>query len=161
VRELVGEPQARGRRIAIVASRFNEVVVRKLLEGAVECLRARGIADGDLDLAWVPGSFELPLIARRLGSSGSYDAIICLGAVIRGETSHFDYVADQAASGIRQAADHSGIPVIFGVVTTDTLEQALDRAGGAHGNRGWDAAVAALEMASLLEQLPKGGPEAS
>jgi 6,7-dimethyl-8-ribityllumazine synthase len=161
VRELAGESKASGRRIAVVASRFHEVVVRKLADGAIECLRTRGIADDDLDFAWVPGSFELPLVARRLASSGSYDAVVCLGAVIRGETPHFDHVAEQAASGIRRAAEDTGVPVIFGVLTTDTLEQALDRAGGAHGNRGWDAASAALEMASLLERIPKGGSEGS
>ncbi|MEW6059850.1 MAG: 6,7-dimethyl-8-ribityllumazine synthase [Actinomycetota bacterium] len=161
MRELRGEAQARGRKVAVVASLFNEAVVRELAEGAVECLRARGIAEEDFDLAWVPGSFELPLIARRLASSGAYDAVVCLGAVIRGETPHFDHVAEQAASGIRRAGEDTGVPVIFGVLTTDTFEQAMDRAGGAHGNRGWDAAVAALEMASLLEQLSKEVPGTS
>lgn len=156
MRELRGDTRADGRRFAIVASRFNEVVVARLLEGALEGLRARGVTDGDVDVAWVPGAFELPLVARRFASSGAYDAVICLGAVIRGETPHFDHVAERAAGGIGQAADETGVPVVFGVLTTDTLEQATDRAGGKHGNKGWDAAMAAIEMASLLEQLPKG-----
>ncbi|MGZ8612147.1 MAG: 6,7-dimethyl-8-ribityllumazine synthase, partial [Actinomycetota bacterium] len=103
----------------------------------------------------VPGAFELPLLARRLAGAGAYDAVICLGAVIRGETAHFDYVAGEAASGIRAVAAETGVPVIFGVLTTDTLEQAMDRAGGRHGNKGWDAAMAAIETASVLERLPK------
>lgn len=159
MRELRGEFTARGRRFAIAASRFNELVVKSLVAGSVDCLRAHGISDEDLDMAWAPGSFELPLVARRLAATGAYDAVICLGAVVRGETAHFDHVAGQAAAGIRAASDETGVPVIFGVLTTDTFEQAMDRAGGKHGNRGWDAAMAAMEMASLLEQLPKGaGP---
>jgi 6,7-dimethyl-8-ribityllumazine synthase len=159
MRELRGDFASRGRRFAIAASRFNELVVGKLVEGAVECLRAHGVAEDDLDVAWVPGAFELPLAARRLAATGTYDAVVCLGAVIRGETAHFDHVAGQAAAGIREAAEATGVAVIFGVLATDTLEQALDRAGGKHGNKGWDAAMAAMEMASLLEQLPKdAGP---
>ena len=153
--EIRGDLQVRGRRFAIVASRFNEVVVARLAEGALDCLRSHDVAEDDLDVAWVPGAFELPLAARRLAASGSYDAVICLGAVVRGETSHYEFVAGRAAEGIARAADDTGVPVIFGVLTTDTLEQALDRAGGKHGNKGWDAATAAMEMASLLEQLPK------
>ncbi|MGE5459378.1 MAG: 6,7-dimethyl-8-ribityllumazine synthase [Solirubrobacterales bacterium] len=151
-----GTEEAGGRRFAVVAARFNEVVVRKLVAGALEGLRAKGAADEDVDLAWVPGSFELPLVARRLAASGRYAAVICLGAVIRGETPHFDHVAEQAALGIREAAQATGAPVIFGVLTTDTFEQAMDRAGGKHGNKGWDAAMAGMEMASLLEGLPEG-----
>lgn len=154
--ELRGAWEAGGRRFAVVASRFNEVVVRRLVEGALEAFRDRGAAPEDVDLAWVPGSFELPLVARRLAASGRYAAVVCLGAVIRGETPHFDHVAHQAASGIRRAAEDTDVPVIFGVLTTDTFEQATDRAGGKHGNRGWDAAMAAMEMASLLERLPGG-----
>ena len=151
-----GLEEAGGRRFAVVAARFNEIVVGKLVEGALEGLRAKGAGDDDLDLAWVPGSFELPLVAKRLAASGRYAAVICLGAVIRGETPHFDHVAEQAAHGIRLAAQETGVPVIFGVLTTDSFEQALDRAGGKHGNKGWDAAMAGMEMASLLEQLPEG-----
>jgi 6,7-dimethyl-8-ribityllumazine synthase len=156
VTEIRGAQGARGRRFAIVASRFNELVVTKLVAGATACLRRAGIADDDLDVVWVPGAFELPLAARRLAATNGYDAVLCLGAVIRGETPHFDHVAAQAAEGIRRAGEETGVPVIFGVLTTDTFEQAMDRAGGAHGNKGWDAAAAGMEMASVLEQLPKG-----
>lgn len=157
MREVRGDAAARGRRFAVAVSRFNELVTAKLLDGALDCLRAHGVAEDDIDVVWVPGAFELPLVARRLASSGDFDALICLGAVIRGETSHFEHVAGQAASGIRSAGQETGVPVIFGVLTTDTFEQATDRAGGKHGNKGWDAAMAAMEMASLLEQLPKEG----
>ena len=155
MREIRGTFDARGRRFAVVASQFNEVVTSKLLEGAVACLRAHGIAEEDLVVAWVPGAFELAFAARRLAASGLYDAVMCLGAVIRGETAHFDYVAGEAARGIADVAAGTGLPVMFGVLTTDSLEQALDRAGGKHGNKGWDAAMAAMQMVSLLDQLPK------
>ena len=153
--EIRGELRARGRRFAIAVARFNQLVTRKLVDGALEALRSHGVADEDVDVVWVPGAFELSLVARRLALSRTYDGVICLGAVIRGETAHFEHVAGQAAAGIREAADASGVPVTFGVLTTETLEQALDRAGGKHGNKGWDAAMAAIETASLLEQLPK------
>ena len=155
MREIRGDFLARGRRFAIAVARFNELVTAKLLDGATECLRAHGIAEDDMVVAWVPGAFELPLVARRLASSGGYDAVICLGAVIRGETAHFEFVAGQAAHGIRAAAEETGVPVIFGVLATETFEQAMDRAGGKHGNKGWEAATAAIEMASLLDELPK------
>jgi 6,7-dimethyl-8-ribityllumazine synthase len=158
VKELRGGEETDGRRFAVVAARFNEVVVRKLVDGALDAFRARGAGDEDVDLVWVPGSFELPLAARRLAAAGPYGAVVCLGAVIRGETPHFDHVAEQAAHGIRRAGEDTGVPVVFGVLTTDTLGQAMDRAGGAHGNKGWDAAMAAMEMASLLRRLPGGGP---
>ena len=154
-REIRGDLRAGGRRFGVVAARFNEIVTRRLLDGTLAALRANGVADDDVDLAWVPGAFELPVVAQRMAASGTYDGVICLGAVIRGETAHFDHVAREAASGIRNAAETTGVPVTFGVLTTDTLEQALDRAGGEHGNKGWDAAMAAIETASLLEQLPK------
>jgi 6,7-dimethyl-8-ribityllumazine synthase len=155
MKELRGDFASRGRRFAVVAARFNEVVVSKLVEGAVACLRAHGVAEDDLEVAWVPGAFELPLAARTFAATGTYDGVVCLGAVIRGETAHFDHVAGQAAAGIREAAEATGVPVTFGVLATDTLQQAVDRAGGKHGNKGWDAAMAAMEMASLLEQVPK------
>jgi 6,7-dimethyl-8-ribityllumazine synthase len=158
VTEIRGEVHGRGRRVAIAVARFNELVTGKLLRGALDGLRANDIDEDDLVVVWVPGAFELPLVARRLAGSGSYDAVICIGAVIRGETPHFDHVAGQAAAGIRAAAEETGVPVIFGVLTTDTLDQAMDRAGGKHGNKGWDAAMAALETASVLEQLPKEHP---
>ncbi|MEX0992112.1 MAG: 6,7-dimethyl-8-ribityllumazine synthase [Actinomycetota bacterium] len=157
MRTVEGELRGRGRRIAIVAARFNGLVVQRLVEGADACLRKYEVADDDIDLVWVPGCFELPMVAERLAASGDRDAVICLGAVIRGETAHFEYVANAAASGIREASRRTGVPVIFGVLTTDTLDQAMDRAGGAHGNKGWDAAQAGLEMAGLLESLPKEG----
>jgi len=156
VTEHRGLEEAGGRRYAVVAARFNEIVVRKLVDGALAGLRAKGAAEDEIDLTWVPGSFELPLVAHRLAASGRYAAVICLGAVIRGETPHFDHVAEQAAHGIRVAAQETGVPVVFGVLTTDSFEQALDRAGGKHGNKGWDAAMAGMEMASLLEALPGG-----
>jgi 6,7-dimethyl-8-ribityllumazine synthase len=159
MRAFQGGFEARGRRFALVAGRFNEVVVEKLVEGALSCLRKHGIHEDDLDVAWVPGSFEIPFAAKKLATSAQYDAVICLGAVIRGETAHFDYVAGEAARGIQQAALETGVPVIFGVLTTENFEQAMDRAGGKHGNKGWDAAMAAMEMASLLEDLPKGERE--
>ncbi len=157
MRTFRGDFQARGRRFAVAAARFNEVVVAKLVEGALDCFRAHGIREDDLDLVWVPGAFELPFVARRLAESVGYDGIVCLGAVIRGETAHFDHVAGEAARGIRRAAEETGVPIIFGVLTTDTFEQAMDRAGGKHGNKGWSAAMAGMEMASLLDQLPKQG----
>jgi 6,7-dimethyl-8-ribityllumazine synthase len=150
-----GTPDGRGRRLAIVASRFNEVVTSKLVEAATATLRVGGVADEDVDVAWVPGAFEIPLVARRMARSRRYDAVICLGAVIRGETAHFELVANEAASGIREVALESGIPVIFEVLATEDLRQAMDRVGGRHGNKGRDAAIAALEMASLLDALPK------
>lgn len=155
MRTFRGDDRGRGRRFAIVAARFNEVITAKLLAGAVDCLSSHEVDGDDLDVAWVPGAFELPLAARAFARGRTYDAIICLGAVIRGETPHFDLVAGQAAEGIRRVAEDTGVPVIFGLLTTDTLEQAVERAGGSHGNKGWDAAMAAIEMASLLDQLPK------
>jgi 6,7-dimethyl-8-ribityllumazine synthase len=155
MRTVQGGSEARGRRFAVVASRFNGVVVDKLVDGAVSCLRAHGVAEDDLDVVWVPGAFELPLVARRLAVSGGYDAVICLGAVIRGETAHFDFVAGEAARGIRQVGLDTGVPVMFGVLTTETYEQAMDRAGGQHGNKGWDAAMAAMETVDVLDRLPK------
>jgi 6,7-dimethyl-8-ribityllumazine synthase len=157
VSEIRGDTHARGRRFAVVASRFNDVVVRRLVDGALSCLRAKGVAEDQLVLAWVPGAFELPIVARTVAASGAHDAVICLGAVIRGETPHFDHVAGQAAEGIRRAAEDTGVPVIFGVVTTDTFEQAMERAGGSHGNKGWDAAMAAMEMVSVMTAVRAGG----
>ena len=147
--------EGRGRRFAIVAGRFNEVVVRELVAGAEACLAKHGVDGDDVDLAWTPGAFEIPMVARRLAETARYDAVICLGAVIRGETAHFDFVAGEAARGIREAGIETGVPVVFGVLTTETFAQAMDRAGGKHGNKGWDAAMAAMEMAGLLEELPK------
>jgi 6,7-dimethyl-8-ribityllumazine synthase len=147
---LIGE----GLRIGIVVSRFNEFISNKLLSGALDALRRHGVAEQDIDVAWVPGAFELPLVARKLAASERYQAIICLGAVIRGATPHFEYVAGESAKGIAQVSLQTGLPVIYGVVTADTLEQAIERAGTKMGNKGWDAGEAALEMANLMRTLP-------
>ena len=150
-----GVPSGRGRRIAVVAARFNEVVTVKLVEGARDGLRSAGVADEDVDVAWVPGAFEIPLAARRLASGGDYDAVICVGAVVRGDTAHFDLVAGEAARGIAEVSRATGVPVIFEVLATENLAQAEARAGGVHGNMGGAAARAALEMVALLDELPK------
>ncbi|MDP8978796.1 MAG: 6,7-dimethyl-8-ribityllumazine synthase [Actinomycetota bacterium] len=147
-----GSLDGAGLRVAVVAARFNEVVVDRLVSGALDCLRRHGVADDDIDLAWVPGSFELPVVARRLADSGRVDAIVALGAVVRGQTAHFDYVAGQAA-GVGRVAEATGVPVAFGVLTTETFEQAVDRAGGKLGNRGWEAALTAIETARLVAGL--------
>jgi 6,7-dimethyl-8-ribityllumazine synthase len=141
--------------VAVVVSRFNDVVTSRLLEGALAALRRHGVGDEDVEVAWTPGALEIPLAAQRLARSEQFDAIVCLGAVIRGDTAHFDYVAGGCAQGVQRVALETGVPCTFGVLTTETLEQALDRAGGKHGNKGWDAAEAALEMADLLGSLPK------
>lgn len=153
-----GRPIAReGERFAVVVARFNELFTKQLLEGALAGFRRHGVAGGAVDVAWVPGSFELPVAARRLAASGRYAAVVCLGAIIRGATSHFDYVAGQAAAGVARAGLDTGVPVIFGVITTETLDQAMDRAGAKSGNKGYDAAVTAIEMADLMAQLPPSG----
>jgi len=148
-----GRTSGQGLSIAIVVSRFNELVTRALLSGAQDGLASHGVESEDVDVAWVPGSFEIPLTARKLAESGRYQAIVCVGAVLRGETPHFDQVANQASSGIARVALDTGVPVIFGIITADTLEQALERAGGKMGNKGYDAAVAAIEMANLMRGL--------
>ena len=150
-----GEPAGHGRRIAIVVARFHGAVTSRLLSGALDGLRAGGVDVDDVDVAWVPGAFEIPVVAKRLATTGRYDALICLGAVVRGETAHFELVAGEAARGVAVVARETGVPAIFEVLATETLEQAEARAGGAHGNKGWDAAHAALEMADLLDRLPK------
>lgn len=139
--------------IAIVASRWNDLMVNKLIEGARDSLVRHGVKEGNIDLAMVPGCFELPLAALKLAESGRYDAIVCLGAVIRGATPHFDYVAGEAAKGIAQVSNTTGIPATFGVLTCDTIEQAIERSGSKGGNKGVEAALAAIEMANLLKQF--------
>jgi 6,7-dimethyl-8-ribityllumazine synthase len=141
-------------RFGLVAARFNSLVVEPLVAGAIDTLRRHGVADDAIDVAWVPGAFEIPLVARRLAASQKYAAVLCLGAVIRGDTDHYDHVAGGAANGIAQAALATGVPVIFGLLTCDTLEQALNRAGAKSGNKGADAALAAIEMVNLLRRLP-------
>jgi len=151
--ELSGSPRGSGRRLAVVASRFNETITRALVDGALDALVRHGAAFDDIDVIWVPGAWELPLAARRAMASERYDAVVALGAVIRGETPHFDYVAGEAARGLADASRDSEVPLGFGLLTCDNIEQALARCGGEHGNKGWDAAVAALEMTDLLDQL--------
>ena len=156
MKERRGSLDVSGRRFAIAAASFNEMVVGKLVEGALACFRAHGVGEDAIELAWVPGAFELPLLARRFAESGRYDAVVCLGAIVRGETPHFDVVAREAARGIQDAALVTGVPVTLGVLTTDTVAQALERAGGSHGNKGWDAALAAIQMAGVLGEIEKG-----
>lgn len=150
-----GTHEARGRRFAVVVSRFNSVVTERLLDGALAAFRKHGLGEDDVEVAWTPGAFEIPLGAKRLAESEQFDAVVCLGAVIRGETAHFDYIAGESAWGIQAVTLETGVPCIFGVLTTETLEQALDRAGGKLGNKGFDAAESAMEMAGLLDSLPK------
>jgi 6,7-dimethyl-8-ribityllumazine synthase len=151
--QIEGKLDGSGKTFAIVVSRFNEFINVKLLNGAVDNLTRHGVADDDITVVWTPGAFEIPLIAKKLAELGKHDVVIAIGCVIRGATAHFDYVAGEAAKGIGQAAMQTGVPVIFGVLTTDTIEQAIERAGIKAGNKGADAALAAIEMASLMEQL--------
>ena len=153
-REIHGKLTAEGQRFAIVVSRFNEFITAKLLSGAIDVLKRHGCDDEALTCVHVPGAFELPFVARKLAESGSYDAVICLGCVIRGHTPHFEYVAGEVARGIARVGVKTGVPAIYGVITADTLEQAVERAGSKSGNRGGDAAMSAIEMASLLKELP-------
>lgn len=147
---LEGNYSGEGLKIAIVAARFNEFITSKLVSGAEDCLLRHGVSGDDITLAWVPGAFEIPLVAKSLAMSGAYDAVICVGAVIRGATSHYDYVCAEVSKGIAQVGLESGIPVLFGVLTTDTIEQAIERAGTKAGNKGTDCAMGALEMVNLL-----------
>lgn len=150
---IVGQLVVSKQRFALVASRFNEFIVSRLVGGAIDTLVRHGCAEGDITEVWVPGSWEIPMTARALAESGRYDAVICLGCVMRGDTPHFEYVAAEAAKGIAQVSMDTGVPVVFGVLTTDTLDQAIERAGTKAGNKGADAAMAAIEMANLLPQL--------
>ena len=151
--EFVGTPTGGGRRIAVLASRFNQTITQKLADGATDALVRHGVAADNIDLVWVPGAWELPAAARRLLASERYDALVVVGAVIRGETPHFDHIAGEASRGLAQASADYDVPLGFGLLTTDTTEQAEARAGGDHGNKGWDAALAALEMADLFDRL--------
>ena len=151
-----GQLVATGYRFAIVVSRFNEFITSKLLGGALDVLTRHGVdTERDVEIAWVPGSWEIPLVAARFARTGRYDAVICLGCVIRGDTPHFEYIAAEAAKGIAQSMLESGVPITFGVLTTDNIEQAIERAGTKAGNKGGDAAISAIEMVSLLRQLPE------
>ena len=151
---LEGKVVAQGTKIGIVASRFNEFIVSKLIGGAQDALIRHGVADNDITLAWVPGAFEIPLTAQKMAETGHYDAVICLGAVIRGATSHYDYVCAEVSKGIAAVGLKTEIPVIFGIVTTDNIEQAIERAGTKAGNKGYDAACTAIEMVNLNQELP-------
>lgn len=148
-----GELQAKGLKFGIVVSRFNDFITSKLLDGARDALLRHGADEKDIDVVKVPGAFEIPVIAKRLAAKGAYNAIICLGTVIRGATPHFEYVAAEVSKGIATASMETGVPIAFGVITSDTIEQAVERAGTKSGNKGWDAAVTAIEMAQLLKKL--------
>jgi 6,7-dimethyl-8-ribityllumazine synthase len=143
-------------RFVLVAARFNHFIVEHLISGALDGLKRHGVAEDAIDVVWVPGSFEIPFVAKRLAGGGKYAAVVCLGAVIRGDTDHYDHVAGEAARGISQAALATGVPVIFGILTCDTLEQAINRAGAKSGNKGFEAALTAIEMVNLMGKLPKG-----
>ena len=148
-----GYISGKGLKFCIVAARFNEFIVSKLVGGALDTLHRHETADSDIDVAWVPGAFEIPLAAKKMAASGKYDAVLCLGAVIRGSTTHYDYVCSEVSKGVAQVGLQTGVPTIFGVVTTENIEQAIERAGTKAGNKGADAAMAAMEMASLLGKL--------
>jgi 6,7-dimethyl-8-ribityllumazine synthase len=147
---------AEGKRFGIIASRFNDFITDRLVGGAIDALTRSGAEDADIDIVKVPGAFEIPVLAQRMATSKKYHAIICLGAVIRGATPHFDYVCAEASKGIAQVSMETQVPVIFGILTTDTIEQAIERAGTKSGNKGWSAAVSAIEMANLMETVSKG-----
>jgi 6,7-dimethyl-8-ribityllumazine synthase len=148
-----GELQAKGLRFAIVVSRFNDFITSKLLDGAVDALLRHGAKEEEIDVVRVPGSFEIPLVAKKMASKGAYNGVICLGTVIRGATPHFDYVAAEVSKGIAQASLETGVPIAFGVITSDTIEQAVERAGSKSGNKGFDAAITAIEMAQVMKKL--------
>jgi len=148
-----GELQAKGLKFAVVVSRFNDFITSKLLDGAVDALLRHGAKDEDIDIVKVPGAFEIPLIAKKLASKGAYSAVICLGTVIRGATPHFEYIASEVSKGIATASLETGVPIAFGVITSDTIEQAVERAGTKSGNKGFDAAITAIEMAQVMKKL--------
>lgn len=150
---LEGNLIAEGLKFGIVVARFNEFITSKLLSGALDGLKRHGADDAAIDIAWVPGAYEIPMIAQKMAKSGKYDAVICLGAVIRGSTTHYDYVCNEVAKGVAQVGLQSGVPVIFGVVTTENIEQAIERAGTKAGNKGYDGALSAIEMANLTKRL--------
>ena len=153
MRIIEGKIDASGLKVAIIVSRFNEFITSKLLGGAVDCLKRNNAGEDDITVVWVPGAFEIPVAAKRLVEAKKYDAVICLGAVIRGSTPHFDYVAAEVSKGVAQVGLAASVPVIFGVLTTDTIEQAIERAGTKAGNKGFDAAMSAIEMCNLFRQL--------
>lgn len=148
-----GQLSAKGKRFAIVVARFNSLITKQLLEGALDCLKRHGAVEKDIEVAWVPGSFEIPAMAQAMAKSKKFSSVICLGALVRGATPHFDHIAAAATKGISQVALETGVPTAYGVITADTLEQAIERAGTKAGNKGWDAALSAIEMADLFDQL--------
>jgi len=148
-----GELQAKGLKFGIVVSRFNDFITNKLLDGALDALLRHGAKEEDIDIIKVPGSFEIPMVARRLALKGTYNALICLGTIIRGATPHFEYIAAEVSKGIASASMETGLPIAFGIITSDTIEQAIERAGTKSGNKGWDAAITAIEMSQLLKKL--------
>ncbi|MFQ6132698.1 MAG: 6,7-dimethyl-8-ribityllumazine synthase [Armatimonadota bacterium] len=154
-----GKLTGAGLKFGVVASRFNEFITKKLLEGALDGLARHEVADSDVEIAWVPGSFEVPLVCKRMAETGRYDAVIALGSVIRGATPHFDYIAAEVSKGVANVGLETGVPVVFGVITTDTIEQAIERAGTKVGNKGFDAALAAIEMGNLMKQIEAGGED--
>jgi len=148
-----GELQAEGLKFGIIVSRFNDFITSKLLDGALDALRRHGAGEKDIEVVRVPGSFEIPMVARKLAAKGTYHALICLGTVIRGATPHFEYVSAEVSKGIASASMETGIPIAFGIITSDTIEQAVERAGTKSGNKGWDAAITAIEMAQVMKKL--------
>jgi 6,7-dimethyl-8-ribityllumazine synthase len=152
-KEIKGSLDAKGKTFGIAISRFNEFITQKLLDGALDCLERHGAEDGKITVVWVPGSFEIPYAAYKMAKSEKFDAVICLGTVIRGQTPHFDYIAGEVSRGVAKISLKTGIPTIFGIITADNLEQAIERAGTKAGNKGWDAALSAIEMVKLFEQI--------
>ena len=152
-KKMEGQLQAKGKKFCLIVSRFNDFITRRLMEGAKDCIERHGGAEKDIDEVWVPGSFEIPAVTLKMAKSGRYDAIICLAAVIRGGTVHFEYIAAEVTKGIAQVGLQTGVPAIYGVLTCDTIEEAVERAGTKHGNKGWQAALSAIEMADLEGRL--------
>jgi 6,7-dimethyl-8-ribityllumazine synthase len=148
-----GQLDAKGKRFAIVVSRFNDLVTTRLLDGTLDCLKRHGADDQNIEVAWVPGAFELPIVAQKLARTGRFDVVTCLGAIVRSDTPHFDYVAGESSKGIARVGLDTGVPITFGVITADTVDQAVQRAGVKAGNRGWDAGMNAIEMASLMSSI--------
>ena len=148
-----GKLNAQGKRFALVVSRFNDLVTTRLLDGALDCLQRHGAVDEDIEVAWVPGAFELPVVAQKMAQTGRFDVVTCLGCIVRSDTPHFDYVAGESSKGIARVALDTGVPITFGVITADTVDQAVQRAGVKSGNRGWDAGMNAVEMASLMSAI--------
>ena len=155
MRILEGNVVAEGIKIGIVAARFNEFIVSKLVGGAQDACVRHGVKDEDVDLAWVPGAFEIPIVAKKMAASGKYDAVLCLGAVIKGSTSHYDYVCNEVSKGVAQVGLQAGVPVMFGILTTENIEQAIERAGTKAGNKGYDCALGAIEMVNLISNIEK------